>query len=70
MTYIYMTYIVPLYQIEIKVIEKIPLTVEAIQYNSEKIDVNNKGTLASTIAFRTTHVRTISRDKWEQGRCV
>ena len=49
-------------------IEKIPLTVENIQYNLDQIDVNSKSTPASKIAFRATNIRKTSLPfKYEQG---
>ena len=37
-------------------IEEIPLTVEAIQYNLDQIDVNDKSTPAPTIGFRASNI--------------
>ena len=42
-------------------IDKIPLTVETIQYNSDQIDVNNESTQASTITFRASNIRSLSK---------
>jgi len=58
------------------VIEKIPLTVEAIQYNLDQIDVNDKSTPAPTIGFRASNIRgseeraIFELNKYEQGILV
>ena len=55
----------------LKVIEKIPLTVEAIQYNLDQIDVNDKSTPAPTIGFRASNIRGTSEpNRYEQGILV